>query len=604
MSDAVIHGMVRPIADNFLSPFLKRAAEYGINNLDKKKFLNGIEDYLSANYTKLRSLSSLVFPGEGIDLYEIYEPLTLMRHTSTSRPHNVVIREFPSRLLFSKKIIISDAAGMGKSTLLRYLFLKAIENGIGVPVFLELRRLRSSKGLLQLIKQDLGGYFSDISDRSMVSILENGNFIIFLDGFDEIQTEDDDIIISLREQIDSLRGCKFIMSSRPERTEGMFPDFRVYNIKSLKKEQAFSIITKISKNNAIGIKLIGELRSLRNIDSSIEDFLTNPLLTSLLYKAYEHKPAIPEQKHLFFDSVFDALYEAHDYRKDGVFRRKKTSGLNSTKFRRIMSLLGHLTSYHGKVEYSRTELLKHIKDVKNFASDLDFDEDCFLDDICNAVPVFTKDGLIFKWSHKSMQDYFVALYISNFSSDPAKVIGKILEAQKFIKYVPAFDMVKEMKPGFIEKCFIIPFLREYLETAKGDIIEDAFYKRRMYSIRIEDLPTDLLRKELDKYSNLGMTHLLLQNSGLFIESPFYVLLENSYCAEGDGLMIKSINLKHRDESLNAFIELDSRNLESYASLDDDSHNGMLVEILGIEYCNNFIRKYDGNVIDKGLPDIF
>lgn len=283
-ADAFIHGILRPFAETLITPLLKRLNESIGTSQEKKLFQDRLISYTETNYQRLRTVTSVIFPEEGIELYKIYEPLTLQRKNS-SRQYNVIVNKFPERLVSLGKVAISDAAGMGKSTILRYIYLKAVEEKKYIPVFIELRRLKKDKDVFHLLRQDLGISNSTITEKSLVELLKNGSFLILLDGFDEIQDENEGITVRLRECIDMLDGCKVIISSRPERIDSTLPEFRKFVIKPLVKQQAFSIIAKISNGSGVGVKLLSELTNPRPIDTLLEGFLSNPLLISLLFKS-------------------------------------------------------------------------------------------------------------------------------------------------------------------------------------------------------------------------------------------------------------------------------------------------------------------------------
>jgi NACHT domain len=601
---------LKPVADSIVSPLLKRFGDSILSRIDKKEFSAQIDGYLKAMEEKLRVINSVIFPKEGADLYSIYEPIILQRK-QVGRVYNVLVDKLPPRLVSLNKIIISDSAGMGKSTVLKYLFLKATRADQYIPIFVELRRLRRDKDMIQIIKQDVGGSFSNISDKNVLEIIKHGKFLIFLDGLDEIQDGDEEIISHLKNQIDDLRDCKIIISSRPERPEVLFPNFKIFTIKPLKKSQAYSIITRVSHDNAIGRKLISDLELSRKIDNSMNEFLTNPLLVSLLYKAYEHKPSIPEQKHMFYASVFDALYESHDYRKDGTYKRKKNSGLNYTVFLRITSLLGHITAYDGKIEFQKPELLKYITTIKGVASDVSFDKNDYLLDICNAVPLFVKEGPLYRWSHKSLQDYFSAYYISNFSNDPVKIINSIISSSNPMRYLSVLDLIKEMKPGFIEKNYIIPFLKGFIEFNQQPSCENVLYRRRFYAGHLPTiLESEIIINLAKNIRDDKMQHVILSSNGYIQEDPLYVLLEASYNSHENVLDCKALSFKN-DMALDneeAIVEIDHRNFNTYLELTEESEatsiDVLSTEVLSIPYCEKIISRYDNSEKIIALPDIF
>ena len=79
------------------------------------------------------------------------------------------------------------------------------------------------------------------------------------------------------------------MTSREEIGLTAFPQFQRFKIRPLQKQEAYTLLTKYAENN-LSRTLIAKLEQPEN--SAIHEFLTNPLLTSLLYKSFEYKHTV------------------------------------------------------------------------------------------------------------------------------------------------------------------------------------------------------------------------------------------------------------------------------------------------------------------------
>ena len=74
---------------------------------------------------------------------------------------------------------------MGKSTLIKYMSLSILENGEYVPYILELRNIEGEE-IIEYIKNEIRMQEKNILTKDVEKLLRQGKFIIFFDGFDEV----------------------------------------------------------------------------------------------------------------------------------------------------------------------------------------------------------------------------------------------------------------------------------------------------------------------------------------------------------------------------------------------------------------------------------
>ena len=70
-----------------------------------------------------------------------------------------------------QKLLIIDTAGMGKSTISKKLFLSAIEENKGIPVFIELRRLNSNHSILNEIYKELKLINEEVDEQFILDLI-------------------------------------------------------------------------------------------------------------------------------------------------------------------------------------------------------------------------------------------------------------------------------------------------------------------------------------------------------------------------------------------------------------------------------------------------
>jgi len=89
-------------------------------------------------------------------------------------------------------MLLIDTAGMGKSTVSKYLVLRVLQNKLHskIPIFVELRKIDKEETLLEFIVKDMNPHKrKNFTIEMFVMLMEKGKFIFFFDGFDEVSEE-------------------------------------------------------------------------------------------------------------------------------------------------------------------------------------------------------------------------------------------------------------------------------------------------------------------------------------------------------------------------------------------------------------------------------
>lgn len=464
--------IITSLLDNLLKPKILEIKANSKQRLDKIKVLDAFNKYLNRSYKTHKLMNTIVFRNNPINIYELYCPLTL-----TNGEKEYYIDSHPKSLIEDyKKIVITDDAGMGKSTLLKWIFVNIIHSEQYIPVFIELRKLSKGKNVIDELYKELNGINQIISREDIYEMLEDGKFLFLLDGYDEIPQE---FIAEVTEElqyfISRTEKNIFILTSRPQSAIVSFNEFNEFKIKHLEKEEAFSLIRKYDRKNIFSESLITMITEKSEL-INLHEFLSNPLMVSLLYKGYEHKQTIPYKKSLFYRQVFDALFEDHDLMKGGAFVHEKASLLDSEKFHTVLRALGFITFKLGKVEYSRDEISKCLHDAKRVTS-IDFEISDLLKDLTFSVPLFYKEGLLYRWKHKSLQEYFAAQFIcADSKGEQQDLMMKIYNTSNFDNFLNVLDLCYDMDTQTFNKTIVYEFLKE---------AEEYFLNTKRYSNELQ-----------------------------------------------------------------------------------------------------------------------
>jgi hypothetical protein len=453
---------IKSIVDTFVTPKLEAFRDKNKNS-SKNLFIpteENFSEYFHRTYKKLIVLNTLVFNNSQRFLNDIFLPLTLT--PTNNRQAKIKVNGFPETISNEYgNVLITDTAGMGKSTLMKKIFIDSIHGKHGIPIFIELRRLNKNKTILNEIQEQLNSINKDFDSDLLLNLLAEGGFILILDGYDEISLSDREIVTqNLQEFISKTSNNLFFITSRPERALSSFGNFQEFKIEALSKKEAFELLRKYDNQGSISSLLIKKLQEKEM--SNIEEFLTNPLLVSLLFTAFEHKQAIPFKKYLFYRQVYDANFESHDLTKGDSFTHDKYSKLEIDDFHRVLRHIGFSCFKIQKIEFTKDEVLKLITDSKDFCVGLDFKESDFLQDIIKTVPIFTQDGNYYRWSHKSLQEYFAAQFIYLDSKDKQdSILRKIYNHSIIEKFVNVLDLYYDMDYKTFRNVIELNFLEDY-----------------------------------------------------------------------------------------------------------------------------------------------
>lgn len=503
VAKSTITALVKPVIDSALSGL--KSVPSTLADIFTDKF----SSYLEVQLERHAYLNTIVFNSQ-MKLEDLYIPLTVIPGIDGIEPRekNLLLDSFKNEFLPThNRVLVTDTAGMGKSTLMKFLFLECIKTNCAIPIFIELRHLSQNKTILDLIEQQLNpsenkqeaSYFK----RPQIErVIKRGGLVFFLDGYDEVPYKDrEKVTIDLKSFIEKFPDNMIAITSRPETGLSAFPSFKQYTIRPLEKEESFALIRKYDKDGVRAQQLIDRLKGKEF--KSVMEFLKNPLLTTLLYRCYEYKQNLPLKKHVFYRQVFDALFDWHDSSKDGYNTREKKSKLDIDSFHRILRVMGIISVMKGEVEGDKDTVLDWIRTAKSICVGTSFSESDFLDDIIRAVPIFVRDGAYYRWSHKSLAEYFAAQYVcTEGKQTQEQIFSGMLKDGQLHRFSNVLDQIYDLDLTAFRKYFILPVAREF-----SKYWEDS-YKGFAGEIPIRDV-------ELRKSITFGSRYIISSSSDLF-----------------------------------------------------------------------------------------
>ncbi len=447
LAKKIFESKIKPIISSKISQYIK-------NKSDKSTFERESVKYISSAAGQCSTINTIAFPNTPKKLDELYIPLNLVDDDGAE----IVINDETDIFKHCDKILVSDTAGMGKSTLSKKVFTNIVNKQEYIPVFIELRQLDN-----QPIAKKISEKFGVKTDRPE-HFLGQLPLVYLFDGLDEVPSKDKSrIIADIRRFIDALEGPKIMVTSRLESYLSEFYDFARYTIKPLDEKEAFSLISKYDPEGSVSEKLISGIRGSR--DRDLKDFLSTPLYVSLLFCSYRYKTVIPQKKHLFYSQVYEALFESHDLSKEIGFVRPKHSNLDSSEFHSLLRRLGFWCLKNGgKIEFQRDEIEIVVQEIISNTNGINTSAANFVKDLTTTVPLFLKEGSSLRWSHKSLMEYFSSMFICNDAKEKQQdLFVYFYRSDSWSSYKNIFELCADIDFGSLRVSVVKEVLENYLE---------------------------------------------------------------------------------------------------------------------------------------------
>lgn len=459
--------VITDLAKTTAQTLYQKVRDY-VTDIQKKEEIDfgyAYENYLKYAKTTHEKMKTLLYRHAAKDIYSFYECVGLNRNEDiidTADINNV--------LEIGNKIIVTGTGGSGKSVMMKHFFLNILETTHYVPVLIELRGLNEydEKGinLEEYIYEVMGTLKFKIERKYFEYSLETGCYVILLDDFDEVKNE---ISNSVTNQIVAMSKKypenHYILSSRPLEEFMGWNQFEELHAMPLSKEQALSLINKIEYDQIIKDKFYKELDEY--LYEKYETFASNPLLLTIMLLTFESRASIPDKLNDFFEQAFTTLFHTHDATKGG-YKRDIRSKLGYEDFKAVFSYFCFKSFFNSDYKFSENKALEYIGAAKQKRIiDTYFNSMDYLKDLTNSVCMLIHEGLEFRFSHRSFQEYFAALYTVQLSDSQQKRFLKLwLQDNSYRSTSNYLDMLYELQPLRFVKNIISPAIRELQEKFK------------------------------------------------------------------------------------------------------------------------------------------
>ena len=370
----------------------------------------------------------------------------------------------------SKNIIIEGIGGIGKSMFLTHLFLSSsneYEDSGKIPVFLSLKDYKENTvSVLDFIYSGMKAFDETIKQQYVVKALQEKQFVLLLDGLDEIQTASRDAFEKdIEAFIKSYPGNMIVMTSRPINAFISYSKFSVFDIEPLNKQQALALVEKLEFWDETAKENF--MKALNaTLYRSHTQFASNPLLLTIMLMTYSAFGEVPAKMHVFYSKAYETMARLHDASK-GSFKRPLHTKLTPEEFAKYFSQFCARTYTDEVLEFDEISFSSYMKKVLkgSYAEQCGVTSHDFILDLTDNLCIMYREGNKYYFIHRSFQEYFAAVYFASEYDAKLYKVGMFFEKMQHRSYTDrTFDMLYDMIPEKVERFIFLPFLENMLNN--------------------------------------------------------------------------------------------------------------------------------------------
>lgn len=403
---------------------------------------------------------------------------------------------------YSNKVILVANGGMGKSMMLRHLFMESIvghKTSGNLPVFVELRQNGfADKPLLEYVVEAVNRFDPTFTEDDAVKLLETGKCKLLLDGIDEIDPSDEnDFETALTNFVDRYPNSQYVLASRECEMLKAATGFSKLYLQPFDEDRAKALI-----NNLLYLPEDEDIKR-EIMDYRHEAFLTkhtvfatNPMLLTFIVMRYPIIESFYGKKSLFYKEVYTTIISGHDKAKVAYdrFFHSVQNAHEFTKVFREFCTLTYIDKVHEFDPFSFEEYFNKLKTKDNIENPHAMTKDTFIHDACATACMMYEQSSKVLYIDQGFQEYLFADHLFQTSEDEVQRIGLTLwdQPEEVFDGGDAFEMFYEMSATKAEKCLFLPYLKEIFKGKKDDTAFLNFLKLGYKTLNYNVLNFDLI----------------------------------------------------------------------------------------------------------------
>ena len=301
-----------------------------------------------------------------------------------------------------KRLIISGASGMGKTTTLKWLTLVYAENYLEgaerlIPLYVDLGRFKRGMFYDHAL---MNAHENGLMEEDFKELLDDGKLAIFLDGLDLLGgSEDFEPVAEIQNFMSEFSRCKFVLSSRLGFFEGFKSICKVSELVELDDPKITGYIHKYLGEGDKAETLISRIFDSRN--ERLKLLCKNPMMLHLVIWLQENDKIADDRA-----GIYEGIIT--HYREKG-----KTLSSNEQLVRDVLKELAFSMQKENTVRLDHGSALDVAGSCTSPKRYEEVSAERVLED-CFGLGLLHKDGDEVRFGfHQSFQEYFAAVKLKD-----------------------------------------------------------------------------------------------------------------------------------------------------------------------------------------------
>ena len=246
---------------------------------------------------------------------------------------------------------------------------------------------------------------------------------------------------------------------------------------NLTKEQALSLVNKIEFDETVKSIFCKELDE--RLFEKYQSFASNPLLLTIMLLTFDNHASIPDRLNDFYEQAFATLFNMHDATKEAYVRDIRT-GLGCEDFKMIFAYFCFKSYFEDDTEFNEVKLRKYLELCQQKFPNIKFKIEDFLIDLTQSVCMLIKEGINYRFTHRSFQEYFAAWYTCKLvDEDQVALLTNWIKESDAINTDAYFTMLFNLQSEKVNKIILCPGIKQvrkkYIEKGfSGELLNYLF----------------------------------------------------------------------------------------------------------------------------------
>jgi len=321
-------------------------------------------------------------------------------------------------------LMVLGAPGSGKSTFIRKIGLEALKGRQGnlnhscVPVLIELKKfVETQVDIKTFIRREFEICGFPNPEKVLKSTLERGKLLILFDGLDEVPSANlSNAIQAIEDFVDRYHKNRYIVSCRIAAYQHNFRRFTDVVIAEFNDRQIQQFIrnwfqSRLDQDANTAENCWSLLKTPENL--AAKELAHTPLLLTFLCLVYERSQNFPDNRSTLYKKALRILLEEWAGEKR-ILREEIYEGLNTELEEILLSEIAYRSLTQERLFLPKSDIVYQIREF--LSTNLNAPKSLSGEKVLDAVAV--QQGIlveraedIYSFSHLTLQEYLVALYI-------------------------------------------------------------------------------------------------------------------------------------------------------------------------------------------------